>query len=97
MADTTETLFTVARGATAITGLRPTAAAAKSDLRSIETALRTAGLVPDVQLATVTRTTTLSDPAPYTETAASNEAAVEPTGEEVANDRAVTETKKSGR
>jgi hypothetical protein len=79
MAETTETLFTVARGKELLTGLRPTARAAKFDLTSIETAMRTAGLEPDVHLATVTRTTTVSAPKQYVE---------EPVPEKVSDEKA---------
>jgi hypothetical protein len=67
MAETTETLYTVARGTTALTDLRSNVRAAKTDLTAIEGSMRAAKLEPDVQLATVTRTTTLSDPTPYVE------------------------------
>ena len=71
----TETKFTVARKGAAITGLRPNVAAATSDLHSIEQSMRAAFLEPDVELATVTVTTTVSDPQPYVEQPA---AATEP-------------------
>lgn len=67
MADSTETLFTVARDKEILTGLRPNVRAAKSDLAGIETAMRAAGLEPDVHLATVTRTTRVSAPKEYVE------------------------------
>jgi len=98
MAETTETLFTVARGKDALTGLRPTARAAKSDLSGIETAMRTAGLEPDVHIATVTRTTTVSDPEPYVEQPAA--AVDEPVPAEVEQEQKPNEDaepKKTGR
>jgi hypothetical protein len=64
----TETKFTVAREGVAITALRPTKQAAQSDLSAIEASMRAAFLEPDVALATVTVTTTVSDPTPYDET-----------------------------
>lgn len=67
MAETTETLYTVARGTTALTDPRRDVRSAKADLVAIEGSMRAAKLEPDVQLATVTRTTTVSDPSPYVE------------------------------
>jgi hypothetical protein len=63
----TETKFTVARKGVAITALRPSKQGAQSDLTAIEVSMRSAFLEPDVELATVTVTTTVSDPTPYTE------------------------------
>lgn len=74
MAESTETLYTVARGTTALTDLRRDVRSAKGDLAAIEQSMRAAKLEPDVQLATVTRTTTLSDPTPYSETITADEA-----------------------
>lgn len=67
MADTTETLYTVARDKEILTGLRSQVRAAKSDLAGIESNMRAAGLEPDVHLATVTRTTRVSAPKRYVE------------------------------
>lgn len=74
MADSTETLYTVARGTTVLTDLRRDVRSAKGDLAAIEQSMRAAKLEPDVQLATVTRTTTLSDPTPYSDTIVVEEA-----------------------
>lgn len=67
MADTTETLYTVARDKEILSGLRSQVRAAKSDLAGIESNMRAAGLEPDVHLATVTRTTRVSAPKRYVE------------------------------
>lgn len=77
MAETTETLYTVARGTTVLTDLRRDVRGAKGDLAAIESSMRAAKLEPDVQLATVTRTTTLSDPTPYSETITVDDAPAE--------------------
>lgn len=97
MAETTETLFTVARGKDALTGLRPTARAAKSDLSGIETAMRTAGLEPDVHIATVARTTTVSDPEPYVEQPAVVDEPVPAEVEQEQKPEEDAEPKKTGR
>ncbi|WP_413600835.1 hypothetical protein [Curtobacterium sp. Curtsp57] len=73
MADTTRTLYAVARDADVITDRRTLLATARGDLAVIEQAMRTAGLEPDVQLVTITETTTYSDPEPYVEPAVVDE------------------------
>lgn len=73
MADTTRTLYAVARGTTTLTDTRTSVQGARNDLGSIEQAMRTAGLEPDVQLVTITETTTYSDPTPYIEPAVVDE------------------------
>lgn len=99
MAETTETLFTVARGTEVLTDLRRNESAARGDLAAIEGAMRSAKLQPDVKLATVTRTITVTDPVEYVDQAV---AVDEPVVEEQADEQAATteakaDAKKSGR
>lgn len=65
MSDTLEeTVYTVARDGRAISSYVGSQESADVDRARIEGAMRAAMLVPDVYLATVTKTTTYSDPAP---------------------------------
>lgn len=59
-----ETVYTVARGTTAIASYRTVESDAYVDLYRIQEAMRTAGLEPDVTVATVTKTTTYGEPTP---------------------------------
>lgn len=97
MAETTETLYTVARGTTVLTDLRRDVRSAKGDLAAIEQSMRAAKLEPDVQLATVTRTTTVSDPTPYVEQAAAVDevSAGQADAEQESEDKPATAEKKT--
>lgn len=97
----TETKFTVARKGVAITALRPNLQNAQADLRAIEASMRSSYLEPDVDVSTVTVTTTISDPTPYVEPAvAVDEPVNEPAekqDDEAPAEKAPADTKKTSR